>query len=406
VELTEVTYAGRTRPFPRLGWALVLLVILALAAAVLMAGGISLRRLPHFGAAANGALAYVDGGTLKLASADGSTVKAAASIPAGAESLAFSPDGTHLAYRTSGTTPSIVVADADGSRPVVATGTLSAAAGDQIGVASPFAFLPDNRRIAFTAVSQTGLRSIVIADLDGSKVVQLKPDGAAAADTWFNPAASPDGQWIAFFWHRAATPLTAIYVVHPDGSGGQVLPNFAVDRGSPQIDWSPDPSQPRLAYTGGGDAGNIQIRDMATSREASAGCGIAISWSPDGKRVAWWNDDPTDCRTDDPQVRSDNGIEIALVDDVIAGRTQVVHPLGGLFYGTCAGHENLAGKAICGPAYWSPDSRLLAGTDVTGTSIVVAAIDGSAPLRTLALDHPIDFTAGPYGSLAWQAVAP
>ena len=94
-----MTFSGRLAPIPRLGWAaVVLLALLVLAAAALFVAGVGQRHLPHFGAAANGQIAFIDGGNLRVAAADGSNPRTLAPLPDGAEQLAFSPDGTRFAF--------------------------------------------------------------------------------------------------------------------------------------------------------------------------------------------------------------------------------------------------------------------------------------------------------------------
>jgi WD40 repeat protein len=388
----DLTLSQRIRPIPNLARAVAIAAILALIVAGLLVVAAGQRHVPHFGAQANGALTYVDGATIKLASADGKTIRAGAAIPAGSQSLTFSPDATRLAYRTTGTLPSIVVADADGSRASVITGGLAAASSAQVSVHAPFAFSPDGRRIVFTAQDSAGLRSLRLVNVDGSNIVALAPAGAAATDEWFDPAWSADGQWIAFFWHHMPADLTEIYLAHPDGSGGHLLKAAAPDPCNLELAWSPDPAQSLLAYVQGGDCsgGSIAIQNVATTKEVFAGSGLWITWSPDGKQLAYWGGDT----------------RVAQVAGVIAGRSQTISLFPSMPGATCAGHPDLVGKAICGPAQWSPDSTLVYGTDVSGTTILIKHADGSGPLLQIPLDHPVDITNGPNGSLAWQAVSP
>jgi hypothetical protein len=393
----QLTYSGRTRPIPRFSMAVVLLVVLALLAAALLLAGVGQKRLPRFGSTANGAIAFVDGGNLKLAAPDGSNIRVAVALPSGVESLTFSPDGTHLAYRTTGTPASIVVADADGSHPVVITGDLAVAPSEQLAVVGPFAWSPDGRQVAFTWLSDTQRRSIAVVDADGSHLRQLTEDPAAAPYDRFDPAWSPDGQWISYFTDltgKGVTGKSEIYITltHPDGSDTHVLGDWRIDPLDVEMSWSPDPAHLLLAFafgTGPKGGGVIVVYDMATSKAWTAGGGYWITWSPDGKHIAWWG----------------TGTEIAATAEVLAGGNGETLLLTPILGGTCA-LKYLVGKAICGPAQWSPDSKVIFGTDTSGTVIVFATIDGSAPIRTLSLEHPVDLTNGPNGSIAWQAVAP
>jgi WD40 repeat protein len=386
----QLTLSQRIRPIPNLTRVVAIAAILALIVAGLLVAAAGQRHVPHFGFAANGPLTWVDGATIKLASADGETVRAGAAIPAGSESLTFSPDGTRLAYRTPGGPASIVIADADGGHAHPVT-NIAAASSAQVSVDAPFAFAPDGGRIAFTAMQAT-YRSIRLVGVDGSNPTTLAPVGIADVDETFDPAWSPDGQWIAFFWTQPAKSLTQIYLVHPDGSGGHVLAAAHPDPYNLELAWSPDPAQPLLAYVEGDDAGggNIAIRDITSSKVVYAGSGLWITWSPDGRQIAFWGGQTA----------------VASVADVLAGRSRTTYLFPANSGATCAVHPELAGQAICGPAQWSPDSMLVYGTDVSGKMILVRRADGTGSVLKIPLDHPVDITNGPNGSLAWQAVAP
>jgi len=111
----QLAFTSRVAPFGRLAWTLLVIALITLAAAVLLLAGVGQRRLPHFGSAANGPIAFVDGGNLRVAAADGANPRTLVSLPDGAEQLTFSPDGTRMAYRTMGSVPTMIVANADGS---------------------------------------------------------------------------------------------------------------------------------------------------------------------------------------------------------------------------------------------------------------------------------------------------
>ncbi|HLQ48549.1 MAG TPA: hypothetical protein VK233_06205, partial [Candidatus Dormibacteraeota bacterium] len=122
-----ITFRARVAPMSRSFWALTLIAVLALAAALLVLAGVGQRRLPHFGTAANGGIAFVDGGDLKVAGPDGTTIHSLISLPAGAGAMSYSPDGTRLVYRTHESAPSIIVLDADGSHATSVAGGVSVA---------------------------------------------------------------------------------------------------------------------------------------------------------------------------------------------------------------------------------------------------------------------------------------
>lgn len=389
----NLSFSGHRRPVARLALLVVLLAAILLIAVAFIAGGAGQRRLPHFGSMANGQIAFLDGTALKIANADGSNSHVAASLPSGVQSLTFSPDGQRLAYRTAGPPATIVVANADGSSAMVVTAGHPVAESEQVGVSGPFAWSPDSARLAFTWLSELNRRSIAIVDADGSHLTQLTQDSDAAPYDRFDPAWSPDGQWIAFFADRSGVGDMPINLVHPDGTDEHLVATSPVDLANVEMTWSPDPATSRLAFVSGGDqtGGAITVLDLATGNESAAGSGLWISWSPDAKRLAWWGN---------------GGVQTALLTDVLAAAPRAESPFANVSGITCVGHPDLAGKAICGPAQWSPDSTTVFGPDITGTSLLFSRLDGSAPPRLLLLDHPIDLSAGPSGQVAWQAIAP
>jgi Tol biopolymer transport system component len=378
----QTTFSGRLAPIPRLAWAIALLAMLALAIAALLAAGVGQRRLPHFGAAANGQIVFVDGGNLRVAAADGANPRTLTPLPNGAERLTFSPDGTRFAYRTTtGSVPSIVVAGADGSNPIVVASSSAVGSGD------PFAWSPDGRRLAFTMVIVPDkIGTIDVVNADGSQLKQLIQGPAAEAADRFTPAWSPDGRWISFF-STEPTGYVALNVIHPDGTGAQRLATSPMNPEIVDASWSPDPAQSRVVYVAGG---YVKMFDLATSKETTVGSGFWPTWSPDGERIAWWGDNS----------------QAVSVADLLAGRAQPTTLFPSYGSGNCQDHPEAAGKSVCGPAQWSPDGLWVFAPDVVGKAILIARSDGSGHVRSIVLDHPLDIANGPGGLLAWQAIAP
>jgi Tol biopolymer transport system component len=373
-----ITFRARVAPMPRPLWILALLAVLALTAALFVFAGVGKRPLPHFGAAANGGIAFVDGGNLNVAGPDGLTIRSLISLPAGATAMSYSPDGTRLVYRTDEQAPSIIVMNADG------TNATTVATGASVTADGPIAWSPDSRRLAYTGLLGGGA-DIVIVNVDGSRLAPLGQAAGLQLRERSYPAWSPDGQWISFFTPEA-DGYVGLYVVHPDGTGEQRLSTSPINPDILEMSWAPDPAQRRLAYVSGGF---VKMFDLATAKETSVGTGFWATWSSDASRISWLS----------------GGTQVARVDDILAGNARSIHPFP-QWTGYCQEHPELAGKAICSPAQWSPDSVWVYGPDIAGKSIVLATVDGSQPSRTIALDHPINVADISGWQVAWQPVAP
>jgi hypothetical protein len=379
------TFRVRLAPAPGRFLALAVLGALLLAAVFLALAGSGRPHLPVFGAQANGHIAFVDGNNLLLAAADGTGATSVLALPKGATALRFSPDGTHLVYRTDESAPSIVVVDADGTHPATVSTGMSVADG------GPIAWAPDSRRIVFTGIFDDR-RDLVLADADGAHLARLGEDAMRPLPERFGPAWSPDGRWISFFAPEA-DGYVGLYVVHPDGTSEQRLATSPLHPEIFDTSWAPDPAQSRLVYVAGG---YVKLFDLATSTETTVGAGFWPTWSPDATRISRW----------------DRGTVIATVDDILAGRRRTVTPFPAVG-GSCGSHPDLAGRVICSPAEWSPDGHWVLGPDVVGSSIVVGSVDGSEPIRVIPLEHPFGAEGpGPFGAqrsgrqYAWQPVAP
>jgi TolB protein len=107
------------------------------------------------------------------------------------------------------------------------------------------ALSPDGAALAFVSTRAAGYADIWVLDFAGHKYRNLTSSRSGN----FRPSWSPDGQWIAFSSDRDASPgyfpgqwehlqSTGIYLVHPDGSGLRRLTKTAGVAGSPS--WSPD----------------------------------------------------------------------------------------------------------------------------------------------------------------------
>jgi Tol biopolymer transport system component len=153
-------------------------------------------------------------------------------------SIAWSPDGSRIAYAASGhpastgwvfdRTSSLVVVNADGTHPVVLRS-------DPQGIGS-MSWSPDGSHIAYSDF----YGDISVIGLDGSRLITHATGG--------NVAWSPDGSTIAYISN------CEVHAVSPDGSNERLLANLLGSRPGQACDPSTD--------------------------------GISLAWSPDGRKLA------------------------------------------------------------------------------------------------------------------------
>jgi TolB protein len=120
---------------------------------------------------------------------------------------------------------------------------------DSPGFDDQAALSPDGRTLAFVSTREGGTANIWLLDIATHRFRNLTRNTAGN----FRPTWSPDGRWIAFSSDRDMPRLrlirdwgpawelmhrTAIYIVHPDGSGLRRLTALGGSAGSPR--WSPD----------------------------------------------------------------------------------------------------------------------------------------------------------------------
>lgn len=96
------------------------------------------------------------------------------------------------------------------------------------------------------------------------------------------PQYSRDGLWIYYDENNATQP---IWRVHSDGSGDSAVFMAAPE---PVLFPSPSPDGTRLAYTVGGNAGNLKVLTLSTGAAVDLGVkGVADGWSPVGNTIAY-----------------------------------------------------------------------------------------------------------------------
>ena len=140
-------------------------------------------------------------------------------------------------------------------------------------------------RIFFTRIGPVKA-SLFISKADGSDERPL----LSSTGLDYNPAWSPDGQWLAFTSERNGS--ADLYRVKPDGSALERLTdNPAYDD---QAAFSPESQRIVFVTTRGNGHANLWILDLRTRKAKALTSGIGgdfrPSWSPDGKWIAFSSD--------------------------------------------------------------------------------------------------------------------
>jgi Tol biopolymer transport system component len=146
------------------------------------------------------------------------------------------------------------------------------------------AWSPDGTRLAFTC----GNFELCVASADGTGVARLTTSMWPASWSYdFEPAWSPDGTRIVFNGKRG-TSSTALWLVNADGTGIKKLVDSPSDESHP--DWSPDGL--RIVY----DRSTATDRDLWVVNADGTGARSLTSgkayeadpdWSPDGATIAY-----------------------------------------------------------------------------------------------------------------------
>ncbi|MBZ5589552.1 MAG: protein kinase [Acidobacteriia bacterium] len=156
---------------------------------------------------------------------------------------------------------------------------------DQAGVETECSLAPDGKSFVYVS-NASGNLDIYLQRVGGGNPVNLTQD--CALDD-YGPAFSPDGESIAF---RSERDGGGIFIMGSTGEAGRKLADFGYDPS-----WSPDARQ--LAVSTGvfvsptdrAEAGALWGIDLATGARRMiyrGGDAMQPSWSPHGKRIAFW----------------------------------------------------------------------------------------------------------------------
>ena len=183
--------------------------------------------------------------------------------------LAWSSDGSKLAFAGSAVGGSISVVDAGGSGRVrITQGRLDH---------SP-AWSPDGTRLAFSrSFSPGGPGYVYVALADGSAVERLGPQGAA-------PAWSPDGSRLAF-WQRTQEGVTLAVYSFVDAQVRVLTRTLPAFSRAPR--WSPDGGKLLVTVCSAFGACRVEVAAADGTYVTRLAAGADPAWAPDGARIAF-----------------------------------------------------------------------------------------------------------------------
>jgi Tol biopolymer transport system component len=373
---------------PAAWFAMVALLAAAALGAALLVGALTITPAPT-GVPSNGRIVVIDGSTISTFAADGTDRRELLSIPGVGSVPAISPDGTRVAVTRGTMPPEIhVVTLADG-----ATRVLTLPEADVIAE-EPLSWSPDGRSVTFAGLAD-GREQVFVAAVDGTSVEIPTTSKLDPNVVVWQPAFSPDGEWIAFATRDTRTSYGSLHVMRPDGSDLRALTD-ARTRMMPSVEtgdgggpvWGRDPAVHLIAYVTFANGGlATRVFDLDANTDHAAGPGFWPSWSPDGEKLA------TCCAT------------IVEIDDVLAGQPDPVTAFGQPGEGGCGDFPDWSGRAICSTVVWSPDGQWLLAGDISRRDLLIAPVDGSAPPKRITLAAANDIV-GDRVHAAWQPVWP
>ncbi len=174
---------------------------------------------------------------------------------------------------------------------------------------------PDGNKIAFQS-SRTGKLAVWIMNRDGSGLRQL----TTRADNDYLPSFTPNGSQITFLsWRtesREEKRAPHIYIMNSDGSAQRRLVDKSTNTSS-RVSWHP--SGQRFVYASKTDENSVEImeadRDGNFLKQLTRDNLIssAAEYSPDGTKIAFYQDDGT--KSDIIVMNADGTNKIAVISD-------------------------------------------------------------------------------------------
>jgi eukaryotic-like serine/threonine-protein kinase len=219
----------------------------------------------------------------------------------------WSPDGTHIAYRSDRDGGGVFLRRADAASE--ARRLTRATAGFHI----PYAFTPDGTRVLFTDFRDYGDQDIRAVSLDTLAVDPVLAERFAEV----HPAISPDGKWLAY--QSDESGRFEVYIrPYPEVTRGrwQVSPNGGTSpawrRDGREIVFAAGSVLTAVDFAGSGSPRLGPPHRLFTAVSSGERLGPQFDVSPDGQRVLLLSPAPTNPVADRPEVRVVQGWGAAL----------------------------------------------------------------------------------------------